>query len=86
MERPKILRSRRSKVDAGAFELWAVSVAIWSMGLWMCYLCPGQKSSHFPQDLPANTDMYHFALRWRRQDQIALHLALAEHDFELPRP
>jgi hypothetical protein len=86
MERPKIPRSRRSKVDAFAFELWAVSVVIWSIGLWMWYLCHGQKSSRFPQDLPANTDMYHFALHWRRQDQIALHLALAEHDVELPRP
>ena len=68
-----------------SYEL-SVSVTMWSVGLCMCYLYHGLKSSYFPQDLPANTDRNHFALHWRRQEQIALHLALAEHDVGLPRP
>jgi hypothetical protein len=87
MERLKIPRSHRLTVDAGGFGLWAVSVAMQKItALWKCYLSRGQKNSQFPQDLSANIDRPRFALHWRRRDQSALHLALAEYDVGSVRP
>jgi len=87
MERLKVPRSHHLTVDAGGFGLWAVSIAMQkSTALWKYYLSRGQKNSQFPQDLSANIDRPLFALHWRRRDQSALHLVLAEHVVGSVRP